>query len=63
MPVWEILMSQPWWGPVRARRLLRSAAVPEYKDLGSLSPRQRQVLVETLERRAAGARIHELGSS
>jgi hypothetical protein len=44
MPVGQVVLSQPWWGPVRSRRLLRSASVREDLSLGALTERQRRAL-------------------
>jgi hypothetical protein len=48
MPVKQVVQSLPWWGPVRASRLLRSASVAEDKALGSLTERQRRALLAGL---------------
>lgn len=48
MPLSELLMSQPRWGRARSRRLLLSASLPENKQIGSLTERQRTVLIEAL---------------
>jgi hypothetical protein len=49
MPVGQILLSQPGWGPVRSRRLLQSVSVPERKQVGTLTLRQQRALVACLE--------------
>jgi hypothetical protein len=49
MPVGKILLSQRGWGPVRSRRLLQSVSVPERKQVGTLTVRQRLALVACLE--------------
>jgi hypothetical protein len=54
MPVEQIVSSQPWWGPVRSRRLLRLAFVPEGQDLRSLTQWQRDTLVSMLDARCNG---------
>jgi hypothetical protein len=63
MAVRQVVLSQRGWGTVRARRLLRSASVPEDKELGALTERQRRALLAMLpaddDRRA---RVHELSS-
>jgi hypothetical protein len=64
MPVGQIVGSQRGWGPIRSRRLLRSALVPEEKHVGTLTERQRRTLLAMLEARDHGrARVHELSPS
>ena len=48
MSVGELLMSQRGWGQVRARRLLLSLAVPENKQIGTLTERQRLAIAAIL---------------
>ena len=61
MPVGQIVGSQRGWGPIRSRRLLQSAAVPEGKHVGTLTERQRRAILAMLESRATGrVRVHEL---
>ncbi len=61
MTVRQLVVSQRGWGPVRSRRLLRAASVPERKELRSLTERQRRVLVAMLELHdGQHARVHEL---
>ena len=63
MPVRQVVLSQRGWGPVRAARLLRAASVPDSKELGSLTERQRRVLLAMLEERDRDrARVHELSA-
>jgi hypothetical protein len=63
MPIGQVVMSQRGWGPTRARRLLKCASVPEHKELGSLTERQRRALRTMLEVQAHDrARVHELSS-
>jgi len=64
MTVNQVLLSQRGWGPARCGRALRSASVPERKELGSLTERQRRVLLMTLDVFADvnHVRIHELRS-
>jgi hypothetical protein len=57
MPVGDLLMSQRGWGRVRARRLLLSLAVPENKQIGTLTERQRLAIAAILT-----ARTTRLGS-
>ena len=64
MQVKQVLLSQRGWGPARCGRLLRSASVPERKELGSLTERQRRALLMTLDvfDNANRVRIHEFRS-
>lgn len=48
MEVSELLMSQKRWGRERCRRLLLSIGVPENKQLGKLTERQRLALAAVL---------------
>jgi hypothetical protein len=54
MSVGELLMSQRGWGGVRARRLLLSLAVPENKQIGTLTERQRLAIAAVLAARTSG---------
>ena len=56
MSLSELLCSQRRWGRARSRKLLSSAALGEGKKLGSLTERQRRILVHALE--AKLARLH-----
>lgn len=47
--VWDLLMSQRRWGSSRCRKFLSSNHIPETKQLGKLTERQRQVLASQLE--------------
>jgi hypothetical protein len=49
MSLSELLCSQRRWGRARSRKLLSSAALGEGKKLGSLTERQRRILVHALE--------------
>jgi hypothetical protein len=49
MSVSDLLMSQKRWGRARCRRLLVSLSVPENKQTGTLTERQRLALVAGLE--------------
>lgn len=49
MTVLDLLDAQYRWGPLRARKALIVARIPESKTVGDLTPRQRDVLVELLE--------------
>ena len=44
MSISDLLMSQKRWGRTRSRRLLVSLSVPENKQVGTLTERQRQAL-------------------
>jgi hypothetical protein len=48
MEISDLLMSQKRWGRTRCRRLLVSLGVPENKEIGTLTERQRQALASGL---------------
>ena len=48
MELSDLLMSQRRWGRARCRRLLLSLGLPENKQIGTLTQRQRGALVEVL---------------
>lgn len=48
MSIMELLMSQRRWGRARCRRVLLSLGLSETKQLQSLTPRQRDALVDRL---------------
>jgi hypothetical protein len=48
MELSDLLMSQRRWGRARCRRLLLSLALPENKQIGTLTPRQRTALFAVL---------------
>jgi len=48
MTISELLMSQRRWGRARCRRLLLSLGIPENKQIGTLTERQRRALAELL---------------
>jgi hypothetical protein len=54
--VWELLMSQRRWGTTKCRKFLSTNNIPETKQLGQLTPRQRRVLAEQLEQRSSRER-------
>src|SRR6266498_1825867 len=56
MSLSELLCSQRRWGRARSRKLLASATLSEGKRLGTLTERQRGILVGQLEEKL-GARI------
>ena len=52
MSLSELLMSQRRWGRTRCRRLLLTLGLPENKQLGTLTERQRVALAAVLSARA-----------
>jgi hypothetical protein len=57
MEISDLLMSQRRWGRARCRRLLLSLGVPENKQIGTLTARQRQALAALLSARTSSQRI------
>jgi hypothetical protein len=57
MEVSDLLMSQRRWGRARCRRLLLSLGLPENKQIGTLTTRQRQALAAVLTAKASANRI------
>lgn len=55
MSISDLLMSQKRWGRTRCRRLLVSLSVPENKQVGTLTERQRLALAAVLEAKSAPA--------
>jgi predicted DNA binding protein len=55
MSLSELLCSQRRWGRARSRKLLSSIALNEAKRVGTLTDRQRRVLVAALEAKLARA--------
>ena len=55
MSVSDLLMSQKRWGRTRCRRLLVSLGVPENKQIGTLTERQRVALAAVLTAKRAPA--------
>jgi len=55
MSISDLLMSQKRWGRARCRRLLMSIGVPENKQVGTLTERQRVALAGVLSSKAAPA--------
>jgi hypothetical protein len=53
MSLSELLCSQRRWGRARSRKLLSSIALNEGKRLGTLTDRQRRILVAALEAKLA----------
>jgi hypothetical protein len=57
MEISDLLMSQRRWGRARCRRLLLSLGLPENKQVGTLTTRQRQALAAVLTAKAGANRI------
>jgi hypothetical protein len=55
MTLAELLTSQRRWGRTRARKLLQALALSENKRIGTLTPRQRALLMSALSPRARDA--------
>ena len=55
MSISDLLMSQKRWGRTRCRRLLMSLSVPENKQVGTLTDRQRIALAAVLTQKNAPA--------
>jgi hypothetical protein len=53
MSLGELLCSQRRWGRARSRKLLSSTALSEGKQVGTLTERQRRILVTALEAKFA----------
>lgn len=49
MLISDLLMSQRRWGAARCRRLMNSVGLPEKKEIGTLTDRQRTVLAAVLQ--------------
>jgi hypothetical protein len=49
----DLLMSQRRWGRARCRRVLLSVGLPENKQIGTLTDRQRRALAATLRDRGS----------
>jgi hypothetical protein len=54
MSISDLLMCQRRWGRARCRRLLMSLSVPENKQIGTLTDRQRGALSAMLSARVTG---------
>lgn len=48
-PIGDLLMSQRRWGSTRCRKFLSRSQIVETKPVGTLTERQRQILVSTLD--------------
>ena len=55
MSISDLLMSQKRWGRTRCRRLLVSLSVPENKQVGTLTERQRDALAAVLNMKNGSA--------
>lgn len=58
MDLSDLLMSQRRWGRARCRRVLLSLGLPENKQIGTLTDRQRRALALALRERVAESRSH-----
>ena len=56
MEIGDLLRSQRRWGAARVRRLLVSVGLPEHKQIGTLTDRQRKLLAAVLEAAPAGVK-------
>jgi hypothetical protein len=56
MSVSELLMSQRRWGRTRCRRILLSLGLPENKQIGTMTERQRTALAAMLSAKVGPAR-------
>jgi hypothetical protein len=59
MEIADLLMSQRRWGRARCRRLLLSLGLPENKQIGTLTVRQREALAAVLTAKVGANRILE----
>jgi hypothetical protein len=57
MSISDLLMSQKRWGRARCRRLLVSLGVPENKQVGTLTERQRVALAAVLTAKGTGSAV------
>lgn len=57
MKISDLLMAQKRWGRTRCRRLLVSHGVPENKEIGTLTERQRLALAAVLTAKTDGAEL------
>jgi hypothetical protein len=62
MSISDLLMSQKRWGRTRCRRLLMSLSVPENKQVGTLTERQRLALASVLTAKSTSAGIRPTGT-
>jgi hypothetical protein len=59
MSISDLLMSQKRWGRTRCRRLLVSLGVPENKQVGTLTERQRLALASMLAAKGTETEIEQ----
>jgi hypothetical protein len=57
MALSDLLMSQRRWGRARCRRVLLSVGLPENKQIGTLTDRQRRALATALRDRGMSSEI------
>ena len=57
MSVSELLMSQRRWGRTRCRRILLSLGLPENKQIGTMTERQRTALAAMLSAKVGPTRV------
>jgi hypothetical protein len=57
MALSDLLMSQRRWGRSRCRRVLLSVGLPENKQIGKLTERQRRALATALHERGARGEV------
>jgi hypothetical protein len=55
MTIAELLRSQHRWGGARCRRFLNSTQIQETKKVGSMTPRQREILARCLSEPGRGS--------
>jgi hypothetical protein len=60
MSVSELLMSQRRWGRTRCRRVLTSLGLPENKQIGTMTERQRTALAALLSAKMGPARAERV---
>ena len=63
MSVSELLMSQRRWGRTRCRRILLSIGLPENKQIGTMTARQRAALAAVLSAKAGEPRTERAQES
>ena len=59
MEISDVLMAQRRWGRARCRRILLSLGVPENKQVGTLTVRQRQALSALLTAKTGSSLMRE----
>ena len=63
MSVSELLMSQRRWGRTRCRRILTSMGLPENKQIGTMTERQRIALAAMLSAKMGAPRVERAQES